>query len=110
MLRGPGKIPHVEKVLLKDIIPISLKRRENRWKQLFGWSSRLIMATHKHKELSELKKEKEIFFKDSLLRIERVFRVNRQLVGWFFFPLGKIQLSSIRNGSNVLKRVVNEKK
>lgn len=39
------------------------------------------MATHKHKVLSELKKEKEIFFKDSLLRIERVFCVNRHLVG-----------------------------
>lgn len=27
VLRGPGEIPCVEKALLKEIIPISLKRR-----------------------------------------------------------------------------------
>lgn len=39
------------------------------------------MAAHKHKELNELEKRKKIFFKVSLLRIERVFCINRLIVG-----------------------------
>lgn len=56
-------------------------------KRIVGWSSKLTIAAHKHKELNELEKEKKIFFKNSLLRIERIFCINRQLASrMFFFP------------------------